>query len=92
MKITLRYDIGDGPVEVTTRIATIVAWEAKYKSKAGSLGDGIGMTDLAFFAHHASVQSGLLVPLTQESFTAKLELLEVVDQIEAANPTEAAGD
>jgi len=92
MKITLKYDIGAGDVEVTTRISTIIAWETKYKQKAGSLAGGIGITDLAFLAHHASVQAGLSVPLLQAEFEKKLESLTVVDQPDDINPTLAATD
>ena len=48
MKLTLRVDQGDGPMEVTTNLYTIVAWERKYKTKASNIANGIGMEDLAF--------------------------------------------
>jgi hypothetical protein len=53
MKLTLRVDQGDGPMEVTTNLFTIVAWERKYKTKASNIANGIGLEDLAFLAHTA---------------------------------------
>lgn len=93
MKLTFKYDIGDGPVVVTTRISTIIAWETKYKQRAGTLAGGFSMTDFAFLAHHASVQQGLAVPFMQADFEKKLDLLEFVpDEVDASNPISAAGD
>ena len=58
MKLTLRVDQGDGPMEVTTNLFTIVAWERKYKTKASNIANGIGLEDLAFLAHTALQQNG----------------------------------
>jgi len=79
MKLTLRVDQGDGPIEVSTNLFTIVAWERKFKTKASKIGDGIGMEDLAFMAHTALQQNGVVVPVVLDDFIKKLLLLEVVD-------------
>ena len=86
MKLTLRVDQGDGPMEVTTNLYTIVAWERKYKTKASNIANGIGMEDLAFIAHTALQQNGIVVPIVLDDFIKKIVMLEVVDN-EAENPT-----
>jgi hypothetical protein len=79
MKLTLRVDQGDGPVEVSTNLFTIVAWERKFKTKASKIADGIGMEDLAFMAHQALQQNNIVVPVVLDDFIKKLVLLEVID-------------
>jgi len=89
MKLTLRVDQGDGPIEVTTNLFTIVAWERKFKTKASNIANGIGMEDLAFMAHTALQQNGTVVPIVLDDFIRKIVLLEVVGN-ELENPTEGA--
>ena len=79
MKLTLRVDQGDGPIEVTTNLFTIVAWERRFKTKASKIADGIGMEDLAFMAHQALQQNNIVVPVVLDDFIKKLIVLEVVD-------------
>jgi len=79
MKLTLRVDQGDGPIEVSTNLFTIVAWERKFKTKASNIANGIGMEDLAFMAHQALQQNGIVVPVVLDDFIKKLIVLEVVD-------------
>ena len=86
MKLTLRVDQGDGPLEVTTNLFTIVAWERRFKTKASNIANGIGMEDLAFMAHTALQQIGVVVPVVLDDFIKKITLLEVVDT-EPENPT-----
>ena len=86
MKLTLRVDQGDGPVEITTNLFTIVAWERRFKTKASNIANGIGMEDLAFMAHTALQQNGIVVPVVLDDFIKKIVLLEVVDN-EPENPT-----
>jgi hypothetical protein len=86
MKLTLRVDQGDGPIEVTTNLFTIVAWERKFKTKASNIANGIGMEDLAFMAHTALQQNGVVVPIVVDDFIKKIVLLEVVGN-ETENPT-----
>ena len=86
MKLTLRVDQGDGPIEITTNLFTIVAWERRFKTKASKISEGIGMEDLAFMAHTALQQNSVVVPVVLDDFIKKITLLEVVDT-EPENPT-----
>ena len=85
MKLTLRVDQGDGPMEITTNLFTIVAWERRFKTKASKIADGIGMEDLAFMAHTALQQIGVVVPVVLDDFIKKIVVLEVVGN-ETENP------
>ena len=86
MKLTLRVDQGDGPMEVTTNLFTIVAWERRFKTKASNITNGIGLEDLAFLAHTALQQNGTVVPIVLDDFIRKVTLLEVVEDV-PENPT-----
>ena len=86
MKLTLRVDQGDGTIDVTTNLYTIVAWERRFKTKASNIANGIGMEDLAFLAHTALQQIGVVVPIVLDDFIKKIVTLEVVDN-ETENPT-----
>jgi len=86
LKLTLRVDQGDGPIEVTTNLFTIVAWERRFKTKASNIANGIGLEDLAFLAHTALQQIGVVVPIVLDDFIKKVTVLEVVEN-ETENPT-----
>ncbi len=86
MKLKIRYDLGDGPVEVETNLYVVVAWERKFKRKASDMASGMGIEDLAFMAHESSNLHKVMVPAMFDDFVKKLVDLEVVSQ-EAANPT-----
>ena len=86
MKLTLRVDQGDGPMEVTTNLFTIVAWERRFKNKASNIANGIGLEDLAFLAHTALQQIGVVVPIVLDDFIKKVTVLEVVEDV-PENPT-----
>ncbi|MGL4185927.1 MAG: hypothetical protein ACRCR4_09130 [Thiotrichaceae bacterium] len=86
MKLTLRVDQGDGPMEVTTNLYTIVAWERRFKTKASNIANGIGLEDLAFLAHTALQQIGVVVPIVLDDFIKKVTVLEVVEDV-PENPT-----
>ena len=86
MKLTLRVDQGDGPIEVTTNLFTIVAWERRFKTKASNIANGIGLEDLAFLAHTALQQIGVVVPIVLDDFIKKVTVLEVVEDL-PENPT-----
>lgn len=86
MKLTLRVDQGDGPMEVTTNLYTIVAWERRFKTKASNIANGIGLEDLAFLAHTALQQIGVVVPIVLDDFIKKVVVLEVVEDV-PENPT-----
>ena len=89
MKLTLRVDQGDGPMDISTHLFTIVAWERKFKTKASKIAEGIGMEDLAFMAHTALQQNSVVVPVVLDDFIKKIVVLEVVGN-ELENPTEGA--
>jgi uncharacterized membrane protein len=89
MKLTLRVDQGDGPMEVTTNLFTIVAWERRFKTKASNIANGIGLEDLAFLAHTALQQIGVVVPIVLDDFIKKVTMLEVVEDV-PENPTDRA--
>jgi|TARA_R110002126_G_scaffold217370_1_gene363234 hypothetical protein len=86
MQLTLRVDQGDGPVEVSTNLFTIVSWERKFKRKASDMASGIGIEDLAYLAHQACQQHNVTVPVVMDDFIKKLVLLEVVSD-EPDRPT-----
>jgi hypothetical protein len=92
MKLNLKVDIGDGPFVVTTNLQTIIAWERKFRRKAGDLATGIGMEDLAFMAWERCKQSKIVVPVEFDSFVARLVELEVVSEENDAPFLEAPTD
>ena len=85
MKLNLRADIGDGPFTVITSLPVIVAWERRFKRKAGDLANGIGMEDLAFMAWESCKRAQIVVPVEFDKFVERLVDLEVVAE-EAPNP------
>lgn len=90
MKLTLRYNLsGKDPVEVTTNLANLIAWERRFKSKASDMATGARVEDLAFLAYEASKTAKVLVPAVFDDFVGKLENLEVVSE-ETAHPQDAA--
>lgn len=86
MKLKIRYDLGDGPVEVETNLYVVVAWERKYKRKASDMANGFGIEDLAFMAHESAKLNKVTVPLMLDDFIKKLAELEIVSN-ETSNPT-----
>lgn len=86
MKLIINVDIGDGPLEISTNLFTIVAWERKFKTKASAMSQGIGIEDLAYLAHSAMIQNGVSCPVVFDDFVKKLVTLEVIDQM-TENPT-----
>jgi hypothetical protein len=72
MNLTLRYDLGTGPVEVSTNLYVLVAWERRFKRKASDLAAGIGIEDLAFMSWEASKQKQIVVPAEFDTFIKKL--------------------
>ena len=91
MKLTIRFDIGQGPAQITTTLATLVAWERRFKMKASDLAENFGMEDMAFMAWYtAKVQTehGQTIPVEFDSFVNKLVEIEIVST-ESSNPTKA---
>ena len=89
MQLTLKAVFTDGNTEtIETNLATVVAWERKYKRKASEMSQGIGVEDLAFLCYTASQKAGITVPATLDAYIDKLRNIEVVDQ----NITKVGGD
>ena len=89
MKLTIRVDLGEGPIDVETNLFITVLWERKYKRKASDLAQGVGAEDLAFMAYEAMKQAKITVPLQLDDFIKKIVTLEVVEA-NSANPTQEA--
>ncbi len=86
MRMTLKVDIGEGPIVVDTNLYITVLWERKYKRKASDLAQGVGAEDLAFMAHEAMKQAKITVPAAFDDFLKKIVALEVAES-EPTNPT-----
>jgi hypothetical protein len=81
MQLTLKAVFKDGNTQqIETDLATIVAWERKYKRKASDMASGIGVEDLAFMCYTATQKSGITVPSTLDTYIESLKNIEVVDQ------------
>jgi hypothetical protein len=81
MQLTLKAVFNDGNTQlIETNLATIVAWERRYKRKASDMASGIGVEDLAFMCYTASQKSGVTVPATLDNYIDSLKNIEVVDQ------------
>lgn len=81
MKLTIRFDIGYGYATITTTLATLVAWERKFKMKTSDLADNFGMEDMAFMAWHTAktqTEHGQSIPVEFDSFINKLVNIEIV--------------
>jgi len=89
MQLTVKVDIGDGPVIVTTNLQSTMAWELRFNKRFSDLADGIGLNDLAFMAWDVCKQNQVVVPVEFDTFKKKLITLEVVSQ-EQPVPFDAA--
>ena len=89
MKLHLRIDLGQGPIEHATNLFVIVSWERKFKRKASDMANGIGMEDLAFMAYECCKQQNVSVPAIFDDFVKRLIELEIVSE-ETENPTPGA--
>lgn len=94
MKLTIRFDIGQGPATVTTTLATLVAWERRFKMKTSDLADNFGMEDMAFMAWHSAksqTEHGQSIPVEFDSFVNKLIDIEIVNnEAGKVTPTEVS--
>lgn len=72
--------------EVTTSIATIAAWERKFKRRISDLQAGIGVDDLMYLAWHRINQ----LKKDPRDYDTWLESVESFDVLEVAqtNPTD----
>ena len=94
MKLTIRFDIGYGYATITTTLATLVAWERKFKMKTSDLADNFGMEDMAFMAWHTAKtqpEHGQSIPVEFDSFINKLVNIEIVNsEVGKVTPTEVS--
>lgn len=91
MKLTIKFDIGQGQATITTTLATLIAWERRFKMKTSDLADNFGMEDMAFMAWYtAKIQTehGQTIPVEFDSFINKLVEIEIVSTA-SSNPTKA---
>ena len=89
MKLHLRLDLGDGPIDLATNLMVIILWERKFKRKASDMANGIGMEDIAFMAYECCKNSQIVVSASFDDFIKKIVDLEVVSE-ETENPTPGA--
>jgi hypothetical protein len=89
MNLTLRVDMGEGPVEVTTNLYVMVAYERKFKRKASDMANGIGIEDLLYLAYEACKLHKVVVPVAFDDFVKKCLTIDVVGN-DDENPTQEA--
>lgn len=84
MKLRIKATHNGNTREVETSLAIIVAWERKYKKRAGDLAAGFAVEDLAFMAWSAGYKKD------NPDFDKWLELLEELEVVESreSHPTE----
>lgn len=87
MQIHIRVNTGEGPQTVVTNLFNVIAWERKYKRRAGDLAQGIGAEDLAYLAYEASKTAGITVPAVFDDYAKRIVTLDVLSQ-DDANPTQ----
>lgn len=86
MKLKIRYVTEGVPYEVTTSLATIVAWERRFKRKASEMAQAAGVEDLAYMAWEAAKSAKIVVPGSFDMFVEQLEEIDVIAE-EAVRPT-----
>jgi hypothetical protein len=89
MNLTLRVDMGEGPIEVTTNLYVMVAYERKFKRKASDMASGIGIEDLLYLAYEACKLHKVVVPVAFDDFVKKCLTIDVVGN-DDENPTQEA--
>lgn len=67
------------PWVVETNLATVIAWERKYKRPASDFAKQMAMEWVCFMAYEASRTSGFSVPMIFDDFIKKIHNVEVVD-------------
>lgn len=78
MNLTLRIDMGEGPLEVTTNLYVMVAYERKFKRKASDMANGIGIEDLLYLAYESCKLHKIVVPVAFDDFVRKCLTIDVV--------------
>lgn len=93
IKVRWKVDGESRNVEVSTTLATIVAWERQFRRKASDMGSGIGIEDILFLAWH-QLSSLKMDGRDFESWMPDVEDVEVVESGDAGPPTkpDTSGD
>lgn len=73
---------------VTTTIATVAAWERKFKRRVSDMQAGIGIDDIAYLAWH-KLTADKKESRDYDAWLATVDEINIPD-VEAVNPTEAA--
>jgi hypothetical protein len=81
--------MGEGPIEITTNLYVMVAYERKFKRKASDMANGIGIEDLLYLAYESCKLHKIVVPVAFDDFVKKCLIIEVVGQ-EDENPIQEA--
>jgi len=88
-KVSYKTPAGQEVVEnVTTSLATVVAWERRNKAKFTDLQNGFGMDDMLYMAWHC-LNAEKRDARTYDDWIPSVTALEVVEA-SPANPTQAA--
>jgi hypothetical protein len=70
--------MGEGPLEVTTNLYVMVAYERKFKRKASDMANGIGIEDLLYLAYESCKLHKIVVPVAFDDFVKKCLTIDVV--------------
>jgi hypothetical protein len=89
MNLTLRIDMGEGPIEVSTNLYVMVAYERKFKRKASDMANGIGIEDLLYLAYESCKLHKIVVPVAFDDFVKKCLTIDVVGN-DDENPIQEA--
>ena len=89
MNLTLRINMGEGPIEVSTNLYVMVAYERKFKRKASDMANGIGIEDLLYLAYESCKLHKIVVPVAFDDFVKKCLTIDVVGN-DDENPIQEA--
>lgn len=84
MKVTVRYDLGAGPVDRVISPRAMVGWELATKSKMSDLAQGIAMGDLVTMLYHQMKADGD-APASQADLLDAL--VEIGPELDGSVPT-----
>ena len=91
LKMTIVEAPGAEPVTVRTNLLCIAEWEREMKRKVGD-GLGIGIMDMAYWAHFLLKMAGKTKAATYKEWLEAYPDLEIsqVEDVTDPNPTDAA--
>jgi len=79
MRIKLNVTTVDGAYTVTTTMASIVAFERKYKIGAGQLASDVHIEWLAYLAYESAKRAGIVVPIVFDDYLDQVINIEPED-------------